>query len=168
MTRRKWHRTIINSAKLSCALLMLAAPWLFDFASEGAAAWNAWLGGCVVLATTARALATEGKDGIETALAMGIWMVISPSVLGFPGHTSAAMTHVLFGFAICALTVAEIFALSPERHLDRGRRRRAAAQFPQFQSDGRRRQSGRRRRREAMTSHIPARFVRRCGSDRGR
>lgn len=107
MTRRKWNRTIINSAKLSCAFLMLAAPWLFDFASEGAAAWNAWLGGCVVLATTGRALATEGKDGIETALAMGIWMVISPSVLGFPGHTSAAMTHVLFGFAISALTVAE-------------------------------------------------------------
>lgn len=166
MTRKKWNRTIINSAKLSCAFLMLAAPWLFDFASERVAAWNAWLSGCVVLATTARALATEGKGGTETALAMGIWMVIAPSVLGFPGHTSAAMTHVLFGLAICALTVAKIFAFSPERPLDRSRRRRAAAQSPQFQSDGGR-QSGRRRRREAMTSHIPARFVHRCGSDRG-
>jgi hypothetical protein len=135
MRRTNWNRTIINLAKLSSALLLLAAPWVFDFASEARATWNAWLSGCVVLAATARSLATEAKGEIEVTLAMGLWITVAPSVLGFSGHEAAAMAHVLLGFVISALAVADISAFSPERPAGRGRSIGAALQFLEFRSD---------------------------------
>lgn len=136
MRRTNWKRTIINLAKLSSALLLLAAPWVFDFASEAPAAWNAWLSGCGVLAATARSLATKAKGEIEVTLAMGIWIIVAPSVLGFSGHEAAAMAHVLLGFVISALAITDTSAFSPERPA--GRRSRsigADLQFLEFRSD---------------------------------
>jgi SPW repeat-containing protein len=143
MAGKSWNRTIIKLAKLGCAVLLLVAPWLFDFASEAVATWNAWLSGCAILAAAARALVAEAKWELETNLALGIWAVIAPSVLGFAGHSAAAMAHVWLGFAVFALAVAEITASSSEpsaesRRSGRGPRKRAAVPFSQFRSDGRR------------------------------
>jgi hypothetical protein len=88
------------------------------------------------LAATARSLATEAKGEIEATLAMGIWIIVAPSVLGFSGHEAAAMAHVLLGFAISALAITDISAFSPERPAGRcSRSVGAALQFLEFRSD---------------------------------
>jgi hypothetical protein len=40
------------------------------------------------------ALVAEAQWEQETNLALGVWVVVAPSVLGFPGHASAALVHV--------------------------------------------------------------------------
>jgi hypothetical protein len=142
MTGKSW-KTITRLAKLGCAVLLLVAPWLFDFASEAVATWNAWLSGFAILAAAAMALVAEAKWELETNLAMGVWVVIAPSVLGFPGHTPAAMAHVWLGFAVSALAIAEITAFSSEpsvesRRSGRGPRKKDTVLIPEFRADGRR------------------------------
>jgi hypothetical protein len=81
-------------------------------------------------------LATKAKGEIEVTLAMGIWIIVAPSVLGFSGHEAAAMAHVLLGFVISALAITDTSAFSPERPA--GRRSRsigADLQFLEFRSD---------------------------------
>jgi hypothetical protein len=94
MTEKTWTKAIIDLGQLGCAALLLVAPWIFDFASEAVAAWNAWLSGCAILAAAAMALVAEAQWEQETNLALGVWVVVAPSVLGFPGHASAALVHV--------------------------------------------------------------------------
>ena len=102
-----WDKPINNLAKLGCGALLLLAPWLFDFASESIASWNTWLSGCAVIASASMALVTKANWERETSLVLGIWLVIAPSVLGFPNQTSAVLAHICIGFALAAFAVSE-------------------------------------------------------------
>jgi len=109
MTGKRWTKeAFIDLGNVGCAALLLLAPWVFDFTSEVVAAWNAWLSGSAILAAVAMVLINEAKWEGETSLALGIWVSIAPSVLGFPGHALAAMTHVLVGFSVLAFAVAKL------------------------------------------------------------
>jgi hypothetical protein len=110
MTGKRWTKeTIIDLGKVGCATLLLFAPWAFDFASDVVAAWNAWISGSAILVAVAMVLIDEAQWEGETTLALGIWLSIAPSVLGFPSHASAAMTHVLVGFSVSTLAVAKLW-----------------------------------------------------------
>jgi hypothetical protein len=134
MTGKTRTKAIIDLGQLGCAVLLLVAPWIFDFASEAVAAWNAWLSGCAILAAAAMALVAQAQSAQETNLALGVWVVIAPIVLGFPGHASAALVHVWLGLAVSILAAAELwlFRRRPVR-----RRRSAAVPFSESRSDRR-------------------------------
>jgi hypothetical protein len=101
-----WIRAIIQFGKIGSAAAFLAAPWLLGFTSV--AAWNPWLSGLIVLGVVAAAFMAEARGSCETLVAIGLWNMMAPSILGFAGDTLATMGHLLFGAAISMIAVADI------------------------------------------------------------
>jgi hypothetical protein len=117
------------------AMLVLAAwlflsPWILGFAvgvpvaGEAAAAgfttaaWNAWIVGVViaVLALWAAFQFAEWHDWVNGVL--GVWLVVSPWILGFAALAAALWNHVVVGLLIVALAAWELWEV---RHQPSGR-----------------------------------------------
>ncbi len=69
---------------LVLAAFLFVSPWIFDFTSNAAASWNAWICGAIiaVLALAAIAWFAEWEEWINVAL--GAWLVIAPGSWASP------------------------------------------------------------------------------------
>lgn len=103
---------IVHSAiEYVAALLLIAAPFLFDFERE-TAKWTSIALGVVVLLV---AVITCGPLGIAKTLAasahatldyvLAVVLVLSPFVLGFAGDKAAVTMFVLLGVAHAAISL---------------------------------------------------------------
>ena len=126
MMEHKWTKKgFIDVMKLGCASLLIAAPWAFGFDVGNIATWNAWLNGGVIALTAVAALVHEAEWEPETTLGLGLWIALSPYIIGFMQDATATWVHVLVGFATAALAAATLLVDSgPKRggisHLFRG------------------------------------------------
>jgi SPW repeat len=117
-------------AMLVLAVWLFLSPWILGFAvgapveGEAAtagftiAAWNAWILGVViaVLALWAAFQFAEWHDWVNGVL--GVWLVVSPWILGFAALTAALWNHVVVGVLIVVLAAWELWAV---RHQPTGR-----------------------------------------------
>jgi hypothetical protein len=91
-------------------------PWIFGF-PRGAASQNAVICGIVIVAISLAALAafTVWEEWLN--LILGIWVLVSPWVLGFAG-TTAMQVHIVIGVIVAVLAGFEIWLLyqRPPRH----------------------------------------------------
>ncbi|WP_413850842.1 SPW repeat protein [Albidovulum sp.] len=96
---------------LLLGIWLFFSPWILGFAGIQLAFWNALLFG-VILAGLSIAVITEFHDWEEWVdLAVGVWLVVSPWVLGFAAFAAAAdaaayaatMTFVATGVVTLAL-----------------------------------------------------------------
>lgn len=87
--------------------VLFLAPWLFGFADATAAAWNAWIAGIVVAALSIAALVRFAEWEEWVNVVVGIWILVSPWVLGFSGITSAMWVCVVLGIVIAAMAAWE-------------------------------------------------------------
>jgi hypothetical protein len=96
---------LLDVANLLLGMLLFFAPWVFGFVSD-VASENAWLSGSLVglLATTA-ILAYDAREQRLTLL-VGLWVTISPWVLGF--HAEMHI-HLLVGLLLVALALLELW-----------------------------------------------------------
>jgi SPW repeat len=87
---------------LVLAAFLFISPWIFQFADNMTASWNAWVCGVIIAALALSAIAwfAEWEEWINIAL--GVWLVIAPWVLGFSAVPSAMWTHVILGLVIAA------------------------------------------------------------------
>lgn len=98
-------------ANIVLAVLLFIAPWAFQFTgspgtpevgdSAGlSAAWNAWISALVVAALAIAALLrfAEWEEWLNAAV--GLWLVISPWVLGFAAIPAALWSAVVLGALI--------------------------------------------------------------------
>ena len=100
-----------EAVEYAAAVLLVSAPFLFDFTSE-TAKWTSIALGVVVLVV---ALLSRGKLGVNDVLSSSAHMtldfvlaaalVLSPFVLGFADDTRAVTFFVLLGVAHTAITV---------------------------------------------------------------
>jgi hypothetical protein len=86
--------------------VLLISPWLFGFAGETAAAWNAALAGALIAVLAIAAVAAFDDWEEWVSLAAGAWVAVSPWLLGFTGNTMATRVH-----AICGVIVAVVAAV---------------------------------------------------------
>jgi SPW repeat len=102
MMRRNWTtKTFIRLTKVAFATLLVVAPWTFGFG--GAATWNACLSGAAIAISALAALAHEAEWEGVTSLGLGLWLVLSPSVIGFVQDETATLIHLLVGLAVTTL-----------------------------------------------------------------
>jgi hypothetical protein len=94
--------TFIDGGKLVCGAFLTAAPWVFDFESGAAARWNAYLSGCAIVAANLALFAREAECRQEISLGLGLWVLLSPSIVGFSQDGAATLVHLLVGFAVTA------------------------------------------------------------------
>lgn len=88
---------------------LFISPWALQFAAGTGtdaaittAAWNAWISGAVIAAIAVAALFQLQQWEEWTNVVVGLWVAVSPWVLGFTGLTAATSNAVIVGIlAVC-------------------------------------------------------------------
>lgn len=86
---------------------LVVSPWLFGFAA-GAETQNAVVSGIIIAVLSIAALAAFAEWEEWLNLIMGLWVIVSPWLLGFAG-TTAAWVHVVIGIIVAAVAAAEMW-----------------------------------------------------------
>jgi hypothetical protein len=105
------HRpeVILDVYNLLLGALLFFSPWLFAFA-HGTAGADAWFGGAVIAAVSLAALLVYAEWEEWIALAAGLWMILSPFVLGFT-HTTAMHVIIGIGFVVSFLAALDLWLI---------------------------------------------------------
>jgi SPW repeat-containing protein len=94
-------------ANLILAAVVFLSPWIFGFAI-GPESRNAWIIGIVIAVLSIAALAAFAVWEELLNLVAGLWLIVSPWVLGFQG-TTAMRVHVVIGILVAALAAVELW-----------------------------------------------------------
>lgn len=98
----------LNGLSLLLGIGLIAAPWYFGFASETAAAWNAWIFGTTATILAVLALMQTYDWEVYAIAAAGTWICLAPWALGFQDATVATWGHVSFGVALIMSASSEL------------------------------------------------------------
>lgn len=99
-TTKRWQ----DGGNLLLGVWLFLSPWAMNYAAGmPLSAWNATLLGAaiVLLAAVAMYMPRVWEEGINMAL--GVWLVISPWVLGFAAEKNVMMNAVISGILVAAL-----------------------------------------------------------------
>ncbi len=100
-TFTNWQDTV----NFLLGLALFLSPFVLDFGADRAPALNAHIVGAVIaILALATMLAFQAWEEWVSA-ALGAWLIIAPWVLGFSGHATAMLTHVLIGIATLVLAL---------------------------------------------------------------
>jgi hypothetical protein len=104
------HRpeAILDIYKLVLGLLLFVSPWLFAFA-DGAAAMDAHADGAAIAVVSLAALLAFAEWEEWVVLLAGLWMVLSPFVLGFR-HT-AMHVSIAIGLVVSYLALLDLWLM---------------------------------------------------------
>ena len=110
-----WMENWTNAKLCDVANLVLGAflffsPWMFGF-DAGKVSENDFVAGIVIAVLAIAALAALAVWEEWLNLIVGLWVLVSPWVLGFQG-TTAMTVHVIVGAAVAILAAIEIWILS--------------------------------------------------------
>ncbi|WP_157268251.1 SPW repeat protein [Azohydromonas aeria] len=100
MLRLKHWQDGVNAVLAAWVLL---SPWALGFDGERAATWNALIAGAALLAVALGAVFVPQAWERWSAAALGLWLAISPWVLGFAGLRDAMLGTAITGVAVLAL-----------------------------------------------------------------
>ncbi|MGI9508601.1 MAG: SPW repeat protein [Geminicoccaceae bacterium] len=94
---------------LALAACLFVSPWLQSYVGAKDPAWNAWIIGAAVGAVSIWAIVRfagwhDWANGI-----LGLWLVVTPWVLGYGQMTSIVWTHVILGLLIIAAAAWELW-----------------------------------------------------------
>lgn len=99
---------LCDVANLVLGAFLIVSPWIFGFA-EGASLANAVISGLIVAAISIAALSAFAIWEEWLNLIVGLWLLISPWVLGFAASAAALNTHLLVGFLVAVLAGIELW-----------------------------------------------------------
>ena len=96
LTRRSDDASRPASAlNVLAGIWLIISPWVLGFTDLRVPLWDTLLVGIAVLVLAAIRLGTSGTTGLSWVnLLLGIWLIISPFVLGFTA-ASAAMSNAI-------------------------------------------------------------------------
>jgi len=100
METKRWQ-DIIN---LLIGIWLFVSPWVMGYAAEHqAAAWNAYVIGLAIVVFSGLAVYMHKawEEGLN--MAFGVWMIISPWVLGFSLPRDVTANAVIVGVLVTAL-----------------------------------------------------------------
>ena len=100
MNARRWQ----DRANLVLGAWIFCSPWVLSYEGTGAA-WNAYVigAGIVVFALIAARMPHAWEEIITMLL--GVWLVVSPFVLGFAAMTGIALHTVVVGILATAFAI---------------------------------------------------------------
>jgi hypothetical protein len=107
----KRNTMIGDVVNLLLAVWLFLSPWIVGFVGVMPAAWAAWLSAIAIgiFAIAALAAMAEWEEWIN--LALGIWVLISPWVLGFSTTQPPTTALSLTGLAVAVIAAIEILVL---------------------------------------------------------
>jgi hypothetical protein len=99
---------------LALGAILIASPWLFHMTRESARI-ETWGAGALLVAISVAALLAFSLWEEWIALAVGLWMMISPWALGFM-HTSGMKVNIGIGAVVVFLSGLELFLVYDRTH----------------------------------------------------
>ena len=108
--RLRFRRTaILNLYQLVLAVFLFVSPWLFAFA-HGTIRIDDWFSAALVASFSFVALVIfrEWEEWLNCIL--GLWISVSPWVLGFQ-HTTGMFINLLIGLLIAYLAILELWLI---------------------------------------------------------
>ena len=102
------NEAYIDWINLLLGFALLISPFVLGFAT-GTPMINAVVGGVVILAIAIMALVSFARWEEWLNLILGLWVLVSPWVLGFTGIKAALETHVVIGLAVAVLAAIELW-----------------------------------------------------------
>ena len=101
---------LCDAANLILGAVLFVSPWIFGF-DAGKASENANVAGIAIAALAIAALAAFAVWEEWLNLIVGLWVLVSPWVLGFQG-TTAMTVHAITGAAVAILAAIELCMMS--------------------------------------------------------
>jgi SPW repeat len=100
---------LCDVANLVLGAVLFLSPWIFKFAA-GTPTQNAVISGVVIVILSIAALAafTVWEEWLN--LIVGLWVLVSPWLLGVAG-TSATTVHVVIGAIVALLAAVELWVM---------------------------------------------------------
>ena len=96
-----WRKEQIpDLLNLTLGGLLMVSPWALGFIPETAIALNAVLSGMLVAVLALAALAIFQRWQIWASLAAGLWIAVSPWVIGFADHADGLRVHLIIGATV--------------------------------------------------------------------
>ena len=89
---------------LVLAVLLFISPWVIGFVATATAAWNAWIVAVILGAFAIAALSVFAEWEEWINVIAGVWLIVSPWLLGFAADVSAMWTHVIIGVLAVAVS----------------------------------------------------------------
>jgi hypothetical protein len=102
---------------LVLGLWLIASPWALQFTTASAAAWNVWISGGIIAVLAAAALYQVQKWEEWTNAVIGIWLVVSPWVLGFSSDAVTTWNAAIIGLLVLCVAGWELYALPAETRM---------------------------------------------------
>jgi len=100
--------TITSLVNAAAALLLLTSPWLAGFTRNAVASGNAVVFGLLMLFFTAAALLQLRDWRSWMNLVPGVWVLLSPSILGFAAHEVPTVIHTVVGLLVSILALIDL------------------------------------------------------------
>jgi hypothetical protein len=100
---------LCDVANLILGAILFLSPWIFAF-TAGAESQNAFASGIVIAVLAIAALAAFATWEEWLNLIAGLWVIVSPWVLGFQG-TTAMTVHVAIGILVALLAAFELWLM---------------------------------------------------------
>jgi len=101
---------LCDVANLVLGAILFLSPWLFAF-DAGLPSQNAIISGIAIAVLSIAALANFAVWEEWLNLIVGLWVVVSPWLMGFQG-TTAMIVHVVIGLIVAALAAIELWIMS--------------------------------------------------------
>lgn len=90
-------------AELALGGWLVISPFVLQYSNlAGAAAINSYVIGVLITAFAAGALTRPQMWEEAVNFVLGLWLLLSPMMLGFTGDNIAHWNHVIVGLLICA------------------------------------------------------------------
>ncbi len=103
-----------DSVNIIVGLWLLASPWILAYQAEAGPMWNSVILGILIAAVAFYALfqVFAWQEWVNAAL--GVWLIISPWVLGFMGLSTAMLNAVIAGAVVLVLA---LWALATDKDI---------------------------------------------------
>src|ERR687888_993120 len=100
---------LCDVANLILGAVLFFSPWIFGF-DAGAQTQNAVICGIIIAALSIAALAAFAVWEEWLNLIVGLWVIVSPWILGFQGST-AMTVHLVIGIIVAVLAAIELWLM---------------------------------------------------------
>jgi hypothetical protein len=96
---KRWQDVV----SLVLGVWLVVSPWALGYAGETMAAWNAYIFGVIIAVAAIAALVAfhEWEEWVNAVI--GLWLIVSPWVLGFSGLAAAMWNFVAVGVIVAVL-----------------------------------------------------------------
>jgi nitric oxide reductase large subunit len=113
-----WKKeTLADVVNLILGGFLLVSPWIFGFAAETTASWNAWISGLVIAVLAIAALAAFATWEEWLNLIVGLWVAASPWIVSYSASAAARWVHLIVGLVVAVVAGVRLWLVyrSPPR-----------------------------------------------------